>query len=153
MTQHTVTRWISDWRHALIALGFGVLALCAAVFVPETRWEKLGLLVERIAEDPAGAAVIVSLLAGAVTTLRGAWMRTPPPAALLLVALALTLPACGAQLTATQRTALAVETQLCIANERAIVERQGTTEDEDRAALAAERARCDAARAAITEAP
>lgn len=64
---------------------------------------------------------------------------------------AIALSGCGAQLTSAQRTALAVETQLCIANERAIVDRQGTTEEDDRADLAAERARCDAARAAISE--
>lgn len=71
-------RWISDWRHALTALGFAALAIVAAIFVPERRWEKLGELIERIAEDPAGAAVIVSVLAGAITTLRGAWLRQPP---------------------------------------------------------------------------
>jgi hypothetical protein len=70
--------WISDWRHALTALAFGALALVAAIWVPDHRWAKLGELLERIAEDPAGAAVMVSLLAGAVTTLRGAWLRQPP---------------------------------------------------------------------------
>ena len=45
--------------------------------------------------------------------------------------------------------ALAVETQRCLANERAIVDRPDTTEEQDRADLASERSRCDAARAAI----
>ena len=70
---------------------------------------------------------------------------------LLVLALAAgpVLVGCGAQLTASQREALAVETQRCVANERAIVDRTDTTEEQDRADLAAERSRCDAARAAI----
>ncbi len=82
-------RWISDWRHALIALGFGALALFAAIFVPESRWTKLGLLFERVVEEPAGFVAFIALIGGAITTLRGAWMRTPPPTALLLAALVL----------------------------------------------------------------
>lgn len=66
-----------------------------------------------------------------------------------VIIVALALAGCGAQLTTTQRTDLATETQRCLVNERAIVERTGTTEEQDRADLAAERARCDAARAAI----
>ena len=70
---------------------------------------------------------------------------------LLVLALAAgpVLVGCGAQLTASQREALAVETQRCVANERAIVDRPDTTEEQDRADLAAERSRCDAARTAI----
>lgn len=143
---------VSEWKHAIITLAFSVLALVAAIFVPDERWQKLATLCERIVSDPAGAAVIVSVIAGAITTLRGAWVRQPPPTAVLLVAFALPLlSSCGgAQLSAEQRTALAVETQLCVSNERAIVDRQGTTEEQDRADLAAERARCDAARERIT---
>lgn len=43
------------------------------------------------------------------------------------------------------RSAYAIEQAHCLANERAIVDRAGTTYEDDRAALAAERARCDAA--------
>ena len=68
---------------------------------------------------------------------------------LLVLALGAATVGCGAQLTASQREALAVETQRCLANERAIVDRPDTTEEQDRADLAAERSRCDAARAAI----
>lgn len=96
--------WISDWRHALIALAFGALAIVAAVFVPESRWEKLGLLVERIAEDPAGFVVLIGVIGGAITTLRGAWMRTPPPAALVLLALLPFLGGCGASALRTHAT-------------------------------------------------
>ena len=57
--------------------------------------------------------------------------------------------ACGGGLTNSQRASLATETQVCLLNERAIVDRMGTTAEQDAADLAAERARCDAARAAI----
>jgi Tfp pilus assembly protein PilV len=45
--------------------------------------------------------------------------------------------------------AYTAEVALCIANERAIVDREGTSREQDAADLAAERARCDAALAAI----
>ena len=64
--------------HALVALGFAALAVVAAIFVPPSMIDKLSSLVERIARDPAGATVIVSVIAGAVTTLRAAWVRRPP---------------------------------------------------------------------------
>lgn len=144
----SAAQWLSDWKHGLLALGFGGLALLAAIFVPDSRWEKLGHLLAGIAANPAGALAFVSLVAGAVTTLRGAWMRVPP-ALVLLVALGVAASGCGAQLTAEQRTAYAIRTQLCLAQERAIVDRQGTTEEQDAADLAASRAQCDADRAAI----
>lgn len=65
------------------------------------------------------------------------------------------LEGCGHQLTPAQRTALAIETQECGLNERAIVSdpcgdlTPEACEARDREALAAERARCDAARQAI----
>ena len=49
---------------------------------------------------------------------------------------------CGA---AEVRLRYGAEAALCAANERAIVDRTGTTEAEDLEALALERARCDAA--------
>ena len=57
------------------------------------------------------------------------------------------LSACGAS--AQTRTAYGVEEARCIANERAIVDRHGTTLAQDQADLATERARCDAALHAI----
>ena len=67
----------------------------------------------------------------------------PPPAALLVLAFACsTLPACGAS--DAMRAAYAEEVARCTLNERAIVAREGTTEDEDAQALELERARCDA---------
>jgi hypothetical protein len=141
-------------KHALIAMGFAALAVVAAIFVPEARWEKLGVLLERIVEDPAGAAVAVSLIAGAITTLRGAWMRQPPPPAIaFLMALSLaSLTGCGG-VSAEVRTAYAVEVARCVANERAIVDRQGSTREQDETDLASERTRCDTALHAIEETP
>lgn len=57
---------------------------------------------------------------------------------------------CGAS--AATQGAYALEQARCIANEREIVDRAGTTLEQDQAALAAERARCDAALDAIEEA-
>lgn len=72
------------------------------------------------------------------------------PRPTLLVLLALLVGSCGP--TAAQvRTRYAAEVETCLENERAIVAREGTTLDEDRAALVAERARCDAALDAIRE--
>lgn len=58
------------------------------------------------------------------------------------VFLFLSVPSCGA--TPGQREAYALETARCIANERAIVERDSGPE-QDEIDLAIERARCDAA--------
>lgn len=55
--------------------------------------------------------------------------------------------------TAHTRSAYALEVTRCIEAERRIVDRQGTTLEQDRAALRAERERCDAALAAIGGAP
>lgn len=68
----------------------------------------------------------------------------PPPAALLALVFAagVSLPACGAS--DAMRAAYAEEVARCTLNERAIVAREGTTEEEDMQALELERARCDA---------
>ena len=58
---------------------------------------------------------------------------------------------CGAS--AELRARYATEVARCTANERAIVDRQETTYEQDRADLEVERARCDAALAAIGGAP
>jgi len=64
-------------------------------------------------------------------------------------ALALCLVACGPAVTPEVRTAYAIEQARCIENEEAIVARAGTTEAEDLADLAIERARCDTALRAV----
>ena len=47
------------------------------------------------------------------------------------------------------RFAYSIEVARCIANEQAIIDRTGTTEEQDYADLIAERDRCDAALASI----
>lgn len=76
-----------------------------------------------------------------------------PPALAVLLAAGLAAHATGCGASPETRAAYAAETERCIANERAIVDRTGTTEAQDREDLATERARCDAARAAIGGAP
>jgi len=73
-------------------------------------------------------------------------------AAVPLFALALvTVPGCGAS--AELRASYATTVTECIAHERAIVDRQGSTLEQDNADLAVERARCDAALAAVGGTP
>lgn len=68
----------------------------------------------------------------------------------VLAACALVASCCaGCGASAATRSAYALEQARCIANEREIIARRGTTEEEDTAAMAAERARCDAALDAI----
>lgn len=67
------------------------------------------------------------------------------------IGLALVLAACGGVSAAT-RASYSAEVARCIAAERAIIERQGTTYEQDQRDLAVERARCDAALNAIEEA-
>jgi len=55
----------------------------------------------------------------------------------------------GPPVTAAQRTAYSVEAAHCLEAEQAIADRPATTEAQDMADLAAEEARCDAARQAI----
>jgi hypothetical protein len=64
---------------------------------------------------------------------------------------ALCLVSCGAS--AELRARYAAETARCVANERAIVDRGGSTYERDAEDLRIERARCDAALAAIGGAP
>jgi len=70
----------------------------------------------------------------------------------VVAAFALHTCGCGGA-TPEVRTAYALEQAHCLANERAIVDRAGTTLDEDREALELERTRCDAALAEIYGGP
>lgn len=65
----------------------------------------------------------------------------------VVMVVGLLLASCGAS--AELRASYSLEVTRCIANERAIVDRQGSTREQDEADLAIERARCDAALAAI----
>jgi hypothetical protein len=74
-------------------------------------------------------------------------------AVLVGIGIAVQCSGCGGA-TAEQRTAYAVEQARCLANERAIVDREGTSYELDRYDLEQERARCDAAlRVIYQEAP
>lgn len=64
------------------------------------------------------------------------------------VALALALAACGGASPAT-RASYAAEVARCVAAERAIIDREGSSREQDELDLASERARCDAALEAI----
>lgn len=68
-------------------------------------------------------------------------------ALLVMCACAWLSSGCGAS--AATRSTYALEQARCIANEREIVDREGTTLEQDQADMAAERARCDAALDAI----
>jgi Tfp pilus assembly protein PilV len=73
---------------------------------------------------------------------------TPTHAALALIGAAfIVLGSCTPN--AELRLRYTTEVTQCTQNERAIVDRQGTTAEQDRSDLAAERTRCDAALAAI----
>jgi hypothetical protein len=88
----------------------------------------------------AGGAIALGLLG-----LWAAWRWFGVAALALLVG-------CGG-VSAETRTAYAVEQARCLANERAIIAREGTTREQDEADYAAEQARCDAALVAIGGAP
>lgn len=68
-----------------------------------------------------------------------------------LLILSALVAGCGAS--AELRARYATETTRCIANERAIIDRQGTTYEQDREDLDVERARCNAALESIGGAP
>ena len=135
----------------IAACVFAVCATVAGIFIPTERWEKLG----HFLTDPATALAVTALGGAAIALYTRA--RNLPPALVLVLALAAgpVLVGCGAQLTASQREALAVETQRCAAREMEIANNPcGDLSPEqcrarDDADQAAEQTRCDAARAAI----
>lgn len=120
-------------------------------------WPTLGpyILGEKVF-DTAGGTLILSALVGILThsplATPGGGIPRPPVGPTIVAMLCLGLLACGGASFAT-RTAYGVEATRCAANERAIVDRVGTTEAQDREALRAERERCDDALHAIEGAP
>ena len=76
-------------------------------------------------------------------------MRKAYGIAVVALCVALPLGALGCGASAATREAYAAEVARCVAGERAIVDREGTTLEEDQRDLAIERDRCDAALAAI----
>jgi len=141
---------LKQWQNQIV--GLVALAILVAGFVaaPEERLDKVSHALVAFGSTTPGQAVYGALTMLAVAVLRWALARIPSAASLLALALlGSSLVGCGAQLSSTQRTTLATETQRCLLNERAIVDRTGTSAEQDASDLAAERARCDAARAAI----
>lgn len=138
-----IKAWFNDWQHTILACVCLVCAVCAGVFVPLDRWEKLG----RYLSDPATAVTFTAIGGVFVALYRRA--RGLPPVLALLMALGSASIGCGPSVTPETRTLYAIEQARCVENEEAIVARQGTTEAQDQADLAAERARCDAALRAV----
>lgn len=90
---------------------------------------------------------IVATASGLYQMVRKAGLFKDPPAGgalVLLLASGLALQGC-AGLSPEGRARYSLEMARCLANEREIVDRQGTTYEEDRTDLEAERARCNAA--------
>ena len=85
------------------------------------------------------------------TATPGCLLAVPPIMLWFLVALALVTHGCGA--TGELRTAYAVEQARCLANERAIIAREGTTREQDELDYSTEQARCDAELVRIGGAP
>jgi hypothetical protein len=138
---------VNAWRRLSLSQSLALLGLLALLGVivwraPEGVWAALA------EKDPVTLATEIALAIVAVAGVFAQGRRGGGAGALLLV-LALPLVAgCGGA-SAAVRASYAAETARCVANERAIVDREGTTLEEDQDALAAERARCDAALAAI----
>ena len=116
------------------------------MLAPESKLDKLGHALVAFGSTTPGAMIYAALGALAVAVLRWALSVVPKGAASgLVLVLALSAARSGAARGSqpAEREALAVETQRCLANERAIVDRPDTTEGQDRADLASERSRCD----------
>lgn len=69
----------------------------------------------------------------------------------LILGTAATCGSCSPSVSTQTRVNYAMEAARCDENERAIIAREDTTLEEDTAAMAAERIRCDEARAAILD--
>jgi hypothetical protein len=126
-----------------------VCATALGIYITERDdWGKLF----RWLSDPATSGLLIAI-ATLFGTLYHRALSLPP--VLVLALLGASVSACGAHLTSDQRIALAVRTQLCLVQERAIVDdpcgslSPAECEARDTAALAASRAECDADRAAI----
>lgn len=79
-----ITDWLSKSQHTLLVLGLASLAVIAGIEVPDSRWTKLGGVLEHIATDPAGAIMMAGVIGSVAAAFRAAWQRdparaTPPP--------------------------------------------------------------------------
>lgn len=145
-----IADWLRTWSVPQAIVASVALICITALTITITVQDDWGRLFRWLA-DPATSGLLIS-----VVTLGGVLYHRAlglPPSVLVLAFLGVGVLGCGAQLTDPQRVALTVETQRCLLTEREIIDRAGTTEEQDRADLAIERARCDAARAAIVRSP
>jgi len=157
---------LKQWQNQIV--GLVALAILVAGFVaaPEERLDKVGHALVAFGSTTAGQAIYAAAGALLVAAFRWALARIPTAAPTesrpqrlqslafwfaVGCAIGATAQGCGAQLSESARVALAVRTQICLVQERAIVDRTGTTAEQDAADLAASRAQCDADRAAIVE--
>lgn len=117
--------------HLVTGVACASLFVVALIFVPDERLAKLAKLAGRIIENPAGAVAAVSLVAGAITTLRAAWVRVPPsetprrrptipPGATMALALAL-LAGCSPSALRTHQTIATIARVSVVAAHPAIV--------------------------------
>lgn len=133
--------WRVTWPMVL-----GWLAMIAA-FIPMLLPYLTG---EKPFDAAAGALLfggLIGILNHSPAATRGGGLIFPPATLLALAFLAATVGCGGA--TGVTRTSYALEEARCVSNERVIVDRANTTREQDETDLAAERARCDAALAAI----
>jgi hypothetical protein len=152
---------LKDFHNQIVALVALLILVVGFVLAPQERLDKVGHALVTFGSTSYGAAIysaagtfVVAAFRWALARIPGGASTTTPQKIVALLVLCLgasVVSACGAQLTDSQRAALAIETQRCIVNERAIVDRAGSTEAQDRADLSAERMRCDATRAAIVD--
>ena len=150
--------WFRSAHNQIAALVALAIIVAGFVLAPESKLDKLGHALVAFGSTTPGAMIYAALGALAVAVLRWALSVVPKGAAsglVLVLALGAATVGCGAQLTASQREALAVETQRCAAREMEIANNPcGDLSPEqcrarDDADQAAEQTRCDAARAAI----
>jgi len=94
----------------------------------------------------ADASLVSVITGGLIGYLTPRSPAIPAAAILLFVSLGATVVGCGPALSDASRAEYAGEVAHCETDERAIVARPATTLEADRAALEAERARCDEAR-------
>lgn len=72
-----IGQWLSQWQHTLLILGLAAIAAWCARYVPDSRWTKLGELLQHIAADPTGAVMLASSLGLVLAAFRAAWQRDP----------------------------------------------------------------------------
>lgn len=140
-----ISDYLKSWTTGEAILA-GLALVCATVMAVvitiQNDWGKLTHWLS--SGDAMSFAIAVGTLAGVIYSRA----RRLPPTILVLALLGVTLSGCG-HMSDAARVAYATEQAHCIANQRAIVERTGTTAEQDEADFDAEVARCDAALAEI----